>query len=140
VRSIFARISSNLPEKFVFGKDSPYKFSVTKLVETFFQRSHSHIITSFFVNKKRNDVWLQRKGLHFSYLEKNAKFRHISSSHSRERSCRIHHTMRTKVSKHLCPNFPGFCPDFWQIKTFGGAFSPPPPTPQILRNVRKISI
>jgi len=33
--------------------------------------------------------------------------------------------MRTKVSKHLCPNFPGyfpdfqrFCPDFRQIKTF----------------------
>ena len=39
-----------------------------------------------------------------------------------------------KVPKHLCPNFlrfvpnfQGFCPDFRQIKNFGGALSPPAP-------------
>ena len=32
----------------------------------------------------------------------------------------------------FCPNFQGFCPEFQQIKTFGGALAPPaltPPTP-----------
>jgi len=41
----------------------------------------------------------------------------------------IYYTVRTKVSKHLCPTFPGFCPDFRQIKTFGGGLAPPHPTP-----------
>ena len=39
----------------------------------------------------------------------------------------ICHTVKAKVSKHLCLNFPGFCPDFQRIKTFGGALSPPAP-------------
>jgi len=34
-----------------------------------------------------------------------------------------------KVSKHLCANFLGFCPDFRQIKTFGVTSTPPAPTP-----------
>ena len=29
----------------------------------------------------------------------------------------------------ICPDCRGFCPDSHQIKTFGGALAPPPPTP-----------
>jgi len=28
------------------------------------------------------------------------------------------------VGRHFCPDFQGFCPDFRQIKTFGGALAP----------------
>jgi len=57
--------------------------------------------------------------------KKKVKFRRISTVSL------IHHTMRTKVSKNLCPHFAGFfpyfqrfCPDFCQIKTLGVALLP----------------
>ena len=34
-----------------------------------------------------------------------------------------------KVGRHFCPDFQGFCSDFRQIKTFGGALAPPAPPP-----------
>jgi len=36
---------------------------------------------------------------------------------------------------HILPEFPHrFCPDFHQIKRFGGALAPPPPKP-VLKNI-----
>jgi len=38
-------------------------------------------------------------------------------------------------AQRFCPYFMGFCPDFHQIKTFGGAVAPPappPPTPVVV--------
>jgi len=35
------------------------------------------------------------------------------------------------VGRHFCPNFQRFCPDFWQIKTFGGALAPPNTIPLV---------
>jgi len=33
--------------------------------------------------------------------------------------------------QRFCPDFHRFLPDFHQIKTFEGAFAPPPPTPAV---------
>jgi len=54
----------------------------------------------------------------FFLEKKKVKFRRFSSVSL------IDHTNRTKVSKHLCPNFQGFWPGFRQIKTFGDALAP----------------
>jgi len=37
------------------------------------------------------------------------------------------------VGRHFCPDFQGFCPNFQQIKTIGGALAPTPPTPLLRR-------
>ena len=88
-----------LPEKFLCSKVSLCKSSFTK--------SHKNMKTFF--------VFF---GGHIFFGEKKVKFRRFSSVSL------IDHTNRTKVSKHLCPNFQGFWPGFRQIKTFGDALAP----------------
>ena len=34
---------------------------------------------------------------------------------------------QNNAGNHFCPDFQGLCPDFWQIKTFGGALGTPAP-------------
>ena len=41
----------------------------------------------------------------------------------------------SNVGCHFYPDFRGFCPDFQQIKTFGGALAPSPPTPLLFITV-----
>jgi len=41
---------------------------------------------------------------------------------------------KSSVGRHFCLHFQGFCPDFRQIKTFGGALALPPLTPLICWN------
>jgi len=41
---------------------------------------------------------------------------------------RRHILKSSNVGRHFYPDFQGFCPDFQQIKTFGGALAPPLPT------------
>jgi len=40
----------------------------------------------------------------------------------------LHFLKSNNVGRHFGPYFQGFCPDFQQIKTFGGALASPPPT------------
>jgi len=41
-------------------------------------------------------------------------------------------------SRRFCPDFMGFCPDFHQIKPFGGATAPPLPTPVALSHLARV--
>jgi len=63
-----------------------------------------------------------------TFSEKKVKFRRFKSVSV------IIHTNRTKMSKHLCPGFQGFCPEFRQIKTFEGALAQPEPLATSLLN------
>jgi len=92
LRKIFDRISSNLPEKFVCG-NVPLQIFHLKNDEGYFWRSHAH-----------NKLFF-KKGLHVFFREKKSNSVSLN-----------HHPMRTKVSKQLCPNFQGFCPDFRQMR------------------------
>ena len=38
-----------------------------------------------------------------------------------------HFLKSNNAGNHFCPDFQGLCPDFWQIKTFGGALGTPAP-------------
>jgi len=111
VRRIFARISPNLPEKFL-GK---------------FLRISSHE-DLFGLTSKRRVPFLQIKQGWAPVLP-------VFSS-SLPRFSRI-----LKSFHRFCPDFHGFCPDFQrfnpnfhQIKTFGGALSPPahPPSSPLM--------
>jgi len=103
----------------------PYKFSITKMVETFFQRSHSHIITSFFINKKRNDVWLQRKGLHFSYLEKKRQIQtYFVIAFTRTKLSNSSHNDNKSVETSV-PEFFGILPRFLANQNLWGCVFTP---------------
>jgi len=63
----------------------------------------------------------------WNFFLKKLEFRHILSVSL------IDYPSGTKVSKHLYPDFQGYCPDFRQIKTFRGVLAPPTPAPLYLR-------
>jgi len=102
VRSIFAQISPNLPEKFLCGVC--LQISPTKIMKTF---------SLCGLQKKVFMCFSANVGLHF--LKANKVGRHFCPD--------IH---------GVCSHFQGFRPDFQQIKTFRGALASPPTTPVVM--------
>jgi len=99
MRRIFARISSNLPEKFCAGK---------VCLQIFSHKNHENIF------------WYDlKKGLHV--ISANVERHFLKSKTFRRHIC--------PDFPELCSDFQRFCSDFRQIKISGSALVSQPPTP-----------
>ena len=117
----FSRITPNVPDALLCSKLFPCKFSVAVvclILSTFTNcKIGRHL---FFFGENFDSLFLKKKILFFFLKSDFYSFIQSESLITQE---------ETKVSKLLCSNFQGFCPNFQEIKTFGGVLASPAPVP-----------